>query len=192
MRHLFRLHAAVFGQRILHLVTVDLLFRQQRTRWAHCQHPSLDFQRRTVKDLSSVFTSLHFRHRSRSKQRRGVAAVEFAVCVPILTLVVFGAIELGNGIYAKQAGTAAAYEAARIASATGGTELEARSRADAVLQSLQITGAVITISPPVDATLARGTMIQVSVSIPSEDNSGGLAMIMPGREIVSNVTMIKQ
>ncbi|WP_186775647.1 TadE family protein [Rubripirellula tenax] len=124
--------------------------------------------------------------------RRGVAAVEFAVCLPVLTFLVFGSIELSNGVYTKQAATAAAYEAARVATAAGGSESVARARVDEVLQGLNITGATVTITPAIDDSLARGTVVTLSVAIPSELNSGGLNFVMPNRQITSTVSMVKQ
>ncbi|MGB7329306.1 MAG: TadE family protein [Rubripirellula sp.] len=127
----------------------------------------------------------------RSKSRRAVAAVEFAVCLPILTLVVFGTIEMSHGIFAKQAGTAAAYEAARLATSSGGTEVAARQRADEVLNAMNIDGGTVQITPEVNAAMSRGTVVTVTVEIPSELNSSGLNFIMPSRQITTSIAMVK-
>ena len=68
-----------------------------------------------------------------SGKRAGIAVVEFAVCLPILVLVVFGSIEACNAIYLKQAATASAYEAVRVATGTGGTLAAGQLRGDEIL-----------------------------------------------------------
>ena len=47
------------------------------------------------------------RHR---RTRRAVAAVEFAVCLPVIIMLVFGAIEASSFIFLKQSLNVAAYE----------------------------------------------------------------------------------
>jgi Flp pilus assembly protein TadG len=47
--------------------------------------------------------------------RRGVAAAEFAVCLPVLVLVVFASIEACSMIFLKESLTVAAYEGSRVA-----------------------------------------------------------------------------
>lgn len=142
-----------------------------------------------------MFKTLHWRCRPRASvglcQRSGIAAVEVAICLPVLVLVVFGSIEMSSRIYSKQAGTAAAYEAIRVATSTGGTEAAARQRATEVLAALNIQGATIAVTPPIDASMRRGTLVTVSVDIPSSLNSGGLGFLFP-TQIVADVTMVKQ
>lgn len=108
--------------------------------------------------------------RTRRGRRRGTAAVEFAVCLPILAMVVFGIIEASNAIFIQQALTSAAYEAANVASATGGTSANAQTRANAVLSSLGINSASVNITPTVTATTALGTTIVVKCSAPFSGN----------------------
>ncbi|MFV9692161.1 MAG: TadE/TadG family type IV pilus assembly protein, partial [Desulfobacteria bacterium] len=45
--------------------------------------------------------------------KRGVAAVEFAICLPILIVLVFGSIEFGLMFYNKQVITNASREGVR-------------------------------------------------------------------------------
>ncbi len=134
----------------------------------------------------------HHRTSKQANKRRGAAVVEFAVCVPVLVLIVFGSIEMTNGIYLKQAGTAAAYEAARVVTATGGLESSATTRAQEVLAGYSVVGATIAISPAVDSTTPRGTYVSVSVTIPSRENSHGLNMLLGSSVIDAEVTMVKQ
>lgn len=52
---------------------------------------------------------------SDTKNRRGAALVEAAVCLPLMLLLVLGSIELSNGIFQQHATRAAAHECARVA-----------------------------------------------------------------------------
>ena len=102
--------------------------------------------------------------------RGGAAAVEFAICLPILTVLVLAVIEASNAVYVQQAITSAAYEASNVVSASGGTATDAQTRANSVLNSLGIKSASVSISPAVTASTALGTQITVTCSAPLSAN----------------------
>jgi Flp pilus assembly protein TadG len=104
-------------------------------------------------------------------QRRGVAAVEFAVCLPLLATFIFGVIEASNAIYLQQAITSAAYEAANVATSTGKTSADGQSRGTAVLTALGITSYTITISPSVTSATTPGTSVVVTCTAPLASNA---------------------
>lgn len=108
--------------------------------------------------------------RRRRASRRGIAATEFAVCLPVLMLLVIGTIEASNALFVQQALTSAAYEAANVASATGGTSTSAQTRANSVLSSLGVSSATVTISPVVTTSTALGTQITITCSVPLSSN----------------------
>jgi hypothetical protein len=126
------------------------------------------------------------------KLRKGVAAVELAVCLPILFVVVFGGIETCNAIYLKQTATSAAYEAAKISTGSGGTEFAARTRVTEMLASSNLTGGTVNFSPALPDTLSRGTRVVASVSIPTTNNLGGINLFYRGQSMSASVTMVKQ
>lgn len=103
--------------------------------------------------------------------RAGTAAVEFALCLPLLIAMVFGVVETSNAVYLQNALTAAAYEASGVVSIAGGTSTNATTRAQAVLTALGATNATVTISPTVTASTTTGTEITVTVSAPLASNS---------------------
>ena len=77
-----------------------------------------------------VHTSSRGNHNGvRRRSRRAVAAAEFAVCLPILVLLVFGSIEASSFIFLKQALSVAAYEGAREAALSNSTATAAEDRA---------------------------------------------------------------
>ncbi len=124
--------------------------------------------------------------------RSGIAVVEVAVCLPILVVIVLGSIEACNSIFLKQTATGAAYEAAKICTSVGGTELAAQTRVSEVLSSRNLTGGTVVFSPPLTDYPVRGTHISVTVSIPTTNNLGGIEMFYLGRSITASVTMVKQ
>lgn len=103
--------------------------------------------------------------------RRGIAMVECAVCLPLIMLLVLGAIEVSNAIFVQQALTSAAYEGANIASVKGGTAQLAESTAKNVLTAMRISDAKITITPPVTQQTPVGTAVQVTCTAPLKGNT---------------------
>ena len=57
--------------------------------------------------------ALHASGRRRSRRQAGVAAVEFALILPLLLLLIFGTVELGIALYDKAVITNASREGAR-------------------------------------------------------------------------------
>lgn len=118
--------------------------------------------------------------------------VEFAVCLPVLVLVVFGSIEVCNAIYLKQAATATAYETVRVATGTGGTQFAGKTRGEEILAARTITSATITFNPADEVDWNRGTPVSVQVSVPAINNLGGISMFFQGKVLQSTVVMVKQ
>lgn len=103
--------------------------------------------------------------------RRGTATVELAICLPVLVTLVFGAIEAANAIYLKQALTEAAYEAARSATASGGSQATAEKRFNEIVTARRLVGTTLAFSPPVSSSTPAGTLIEVTVTAPASANS---------------------
>jgi len=114
--------------------------------------------------------SNHRKPTKRRRDRRGAAAVEFAICLPILPVLVLAVIEASNAVYVQQAITSAAYEASNVVSASGGTATDAQTRANSVLNSLGIKSASVSISPAVTSSTPLGTQISVTCAAPLSAN----------------------
>ena len=102
-----------------------------------------------------------------SRSRAGAAAVEFAVCLPVLLVVVLGSIEASNMIHVQRALTTAAYEAARTAakdpaSTSGGVT----NLALAILDGHQVRDGQVIITPGDLATASTGDQVTVTVTAP--------------------------
>ncbi|MEM0926140.1 MAG: TadE family protein, partial [Planctomycetota bacterium] len=104
------------------------------------------------------------------KRRRAAAAVEFAVCMPVMILLVFGSIEASSFIFLKQSLSVACYEGIRTAAATESTEEDARSRAVDILDSRQVNDYEISFPSGVEG-LDRGDQVVCEVSAPTQSNS---------------------
>ena len=130
------------------------------------------------------------KHVRRSK-RRGVAVVELAVCLPVLLILVVGAIEGSNFIFLKQAVTVAAYESAQVVTRANGKKADAEQRATQILAARSIDQTTITFSPADPGQAARGQLVTVSVTAPVSANSIGLDWFFDDQIVSTSVSMVK-
>lgn len=93
-------------------------------------------------------------------EERGAAAVEFALVLPILVLILFGMIEFGGAYHAQLMVTGAAREAAREM-AVGGDTAAATSRAVEAAVGIPAADLDVAVAP---AACAAGTDVTVTVS----------------------------
>lgn len=121
--------------------------------------------------------------------RQAAAVVELAVCLPIILMLTFGAIEAANAIYLKQALVTAAYESARAATSTGGTEGDGEAKFEEVLEVRGVKNANIEFSPSITPLISPGTPITVTITAPSNSNSVGPQWYMKNSTIRAVVVM---
>lgn len=103
-------------------------------------------------------------------RRRGVAAAEFAVCLPVMIILVVGAIETSSMIFLKQSLTVAAYEGGRTSTVPGATTDDIRATCQDVLTDRHVNGATINVTPDVQFA-AIGEFIEVEVLAPCNQNT---------------------
>lgn len=128
---------------------------------------------------------------SQVEHRSGVAAVEFALCLPLLMILVFGSIEAANAIYLRQAMTIAAYESVQVASAFGGTEPEAIARGEEILATFEVKDATISVKPKITSNIKGGTPITVTVEAPTNSNALGPAWFFGDLTLQRQFTMLR-
>lgn len=126
------------------------------------------------------------------ERRPGAAAVEFAVCLPVLTLMVFGSIEASTMIFLKQTLNVAAYEASREAIRDGSGNVDATNRARTILEAREVQDFAIRFPNGESLDTQRGQEILVEVSAPSAANSPLLGEFISNRVLTSRVVMVKQ
>jgi Flp pilus assembly protein TadG len=123
-------------------------------------------------------------------RRRGVAATEFAVCLPIIVLLVLGTIEACSMVFLKQALAVAAYEGARTAIIPGATVDQVKAASIQVLKDRNIDGGVVTVKPTNIDALNPGDFVDVTVSAPCNANSIVRNKFYKGRTLTSNASMM--
>jgi Flp pilus assembly protein TadG len=123
-------------------------------------------------------------------RRRGVAATEFAVCLPIIVLLVLGTIEACSMVFLKQALAVAAYEGARTAIIPGATIDQVKAASMQVLKDRNVDGGVVTVKPTNIDALNPGDFVDVTVSAPCNANSIVRNKFYKGRTLSSNASMM--
>lgn len=130
-------------------------------------------------------------NRMKRNTRRGVAAVEAALALPLLVVLVFGSIELARGIFFKQSLSIAAYEGARAVSRAGATNADAETRIGEFLASRNITNYQIRFNPDVTTETPRGTRLNVTVIAPLPNGGLGPLGLLSGETYRKRVRMVR-
>ncbi len=130
--------------------------------------------------------------RDKLGQRRGVAAVEFAVCLPVIVLVVFGSIEASSFIFLKQSLNVAAYEGIREAVRNGSNTAAATARAENILDARLVNGFRISFPNGNIENADRGEEIVIEISAPTATNSPLAGKFVTNRTLTARVVMVKE
>lgn len=133
-----------------------------------------------------------FSPRGLQRQRRGVAAVEFAVCVPLLMLLTIGAVQATDAIYLKNSLRLVAYEAGREAIRSNATTSQAAARAQEVLQLRNVKQAKVTFVPADISQVQAGEPIRVIVRAPANSNTLMSNWFFNNRIIRSELVMLRE
>ncbi len=100
-----------------------------------------------------------------ASDRRGAAAVEFAVVAPIMIVLTLGMMEVGRMVMVKQIMVNATREGARLAVLPEVDTSEVEAEVESQLQNAGISGATISVSPASLSSATAGTPITVSASV---------------------------
>jgi Flp pilus assembly protein TadG len=131
-------------------------------------------------------------YQSNRQARRGVAATEFAVCLPVLMLLLLGTIECCSMIFLKQTLAVAAYEAGHAALAPGATTAQAQAAAQAILTERRIAGGTITIAPRPLESIAEGEFFDVQVTAPTNTNRVLPLNFFGGRTLTATASFMRE
>lgn len=178
------------------------------TRWFNCDLPqaalsgnptsvsrTLSFDcgtlmKKHIADLPNALCAAGTSMR-RNLSRRGTAAVETAVALPLLITLVFGAMEMANAVFLRQSLNMAAYEAAKVITRPDSNEALARTRCQEVLTVRKVSNHTLTFSPTLNTATPRGTRVTVTLSAPASNLSYGPMRFMSGQTITVNVVMVR-
>lgn len=125
-------------------------------------------------------------------QRKAAAAVELAVCLPVIVILALGSMEAASMIFLRQALVQSAYETVKEAARAQGSEALALTRSREVLAFRNIQDETVTIEPAGTEALDRGTEITVTVSAPGDTNSIFPFGPFRNREVSVSATMVKE
>ncbi len=130
-------------------------------------------------------------HSSRRRYRRGAAVVEFAVCLPVLLLIVFGSIEAASMLFLRQTLVQASYEGAKVAIRTGDS-VQAEDAIRAVAKGRRIENVTITTIPANLEDAVPGDLVVITVTAPGNVNS--LFPIGPFKDqsVTAQATMVRE
>lgn len=132
------------------------------------------------------------RSRRRCPDRSGAAVVEFAVCLPILMVMILGSIEATSAIFLKQSLVAAAYEGVREAAKFRGTATSANQFATNVLNARQVKGFRVVLTPADPASVARGDRVAIEISATIAANSPFIGKVVQDRTLTARAVMVKE
>ncbi len=102
-----------------------------------------------------------------SGNRAGAAAVEFALCVPLLFLVTWGCIEMTRYNLVKNVAHQAAFEAARVGVKPGATVQEIEDEAQRQMQNV-CSECTVDVTPGVITSNTETITVNVQVDIRSQ------------------------
>jgi Flp pilus assembly protein TadG len=120
---------------------------------------------------------------------RGAAAVEFALLLPVLLMLVFGIVDFGRALNAQITLTQAAREGARLA-ALGQPSVVSRTQAAATgVSPITVT---VTSSCPVGAGAGVNAVVQVSYAFSFVTPLGAIAGMYGASSIGSALTLTAQ
>lgn len=117
---------------------------------------------------------------------RGATAVEFALLLPLLLLIVMGIVDFGRMLNAQQTLTNASREGARLV-ALGQPNVASRTQAAAT--GLSPVGVAITSSCPTGAGPASNGSVQASYSFQFTPGLGYLVTLFGGSGLSGQITL---
>ncbi len=129
------------------------------------------------------------RSASQGARDRGAAAVEFALLLPILLLLVFGIIDFGRALNAQVTLTQAAREGARLAALN---QPNVVSRTQAAATGLSPVTVTVTSSCPTGAGQGVDAVVRTSYSFSFVTPVGAVAGLFGGSGFGSPITLSAQ
>ena len=133
--------------------------------------------------------------KTRSKNpvsRKGAAVVEFAVCLPLIVLIVFGGIEASSMLFLRQTLVQASYEGVKTAVKVDGTAADATASATAVCNGRNLRDFRVVVNPSNLASLNRGEVIEITVTAPGDTNSVFPFGPFAGKDVTATAVMVKE
>ncbi|HEY3968006.1 MAG TPA: TadE family protein [Planctomycetaceae bacterium] len=128
--------------------------------------------------------------------RFGAAAVELALCTPLLIVLAFGMIESCNVVYLRTRMYTAAYEAARLATrpvtaaTAAATASQVSTYGSTLLTQLGVQSGTVSISPGNLSSVVPQQQVTVTISAPLNKNTTTALVVNSAQTISAQVTLI--
>lgn len=132
------------------------------------------------------------RQRRRTKSRKGAAAAELAVCLPVIVLLVFASIEACSMTFLRQALSATCYEGIRLAIQEDVSNQDVLNLCNEILDGRKVNGATITIDPPDITAVSKGSPITITITAPCDENSVAPSWFFGGRSLSGTASMVNE
>ncbi len=134
--------------------------------------------------------STRFKRSSAYNRRRGVAAVEFAVVLPPILLLVLVSIEVAGAFAVQHALQEASMNGCRIYCQRTTTQQESENMVALSLAEDDITGYTVEFDPPVKTVFNNDlTPITVTVSVPYSQVGVGIQWMLGSTTITASSTL---
>lgn len=127
--------------------------------------------------------------------RRGAAAVEAAICFPLIIVLMMGTLEVCAGIYLKESVAICAFEGVRVGVRRRATREMVIQRVQEVLVDRQVVlpdDSGIEVFPEDFSTLRELDPITVRITAPTAGNSLFIFDSLVNRDVVAEVTMVRE
>lgn len=126
------------------------------------------------------------------RNRRGAAAVEFAVVAPLFFLMVFGMIEFGRMVMVQQVITNASREGARMGVLDGATTASVQTAVQNYLQAAAVQGAEVAVNPDPPTSAGYGAPVTITVSIDFDQVSWLPSPMFLGGQALTATTVMRR
>ena len=130
--------------------------------------------------------------RNRLRNRKGAAVVEFAVCLPLIMLIMLGSIEAANMLFLRQALVQASYEGAKAAVRLDSDNATVVEIANLVAAGRRIEGFTVETVPADVTTVPPGDFIRVRTSAPVNSNSFISGTVFRNLTLDAEAVMVKE
>ncbi len=124
--------------------------------------------------------------------RRGVAAVEMALVLPVLLIVVFGTINASQLMHFRKSIVLAASEGIRRASERDSTSADVESLVSAVLSSRRVSNPTITLTPATIESAQPGDVIELQIQADFVGFSFGKSGLGPSVPVTVSTSILRE
>jgi Flp pilus assembly protein TadG len=125
-------------------------------------------------------------------KRLGAAAVEFAVCLPLIILIVAGSIEGASLLFLRQALIQSSYEGVKVAIKQDANNSQVNNVAQAVTDGRRLNGVTVETIPSDITSVPQGEFIRVRVSAPTSGNSLFFNGVFTLPSVTAEAVMVKE